>query len=270
MADQPSGIMGNTRTRQDEATTIRSLKKQESSALVSRIVIGVVGIAVASVLAISPLSFFWKLVTALTLIVIGGKLDKVSGHSNIVWYWPQIAKTVGWVTFAAILLSSGIGEWTESKFIKLDESAACAANAECTAQKKAQEELERQQAEASRAQARARRSSTQQPVVYGLGKEAFLVKVTGSFSPIVITPETLIGPIGNFKGTCLEHYIVEGQGKLEIWTRPDIYSEPVKAVLKGAKVVKLGHSGPVAHQFFKASGDSITIGLNRKIAGSCS
>jgi len=106
---------------------------------------------------------------------------------------------------------------------------------------------------------------------HGLSQEAFLESVLGSFRPIVIKPDEEVGPIGNFKGTCLQHYIVSGGGVLEIWTRPDIFSIPVKANLKRGKVLSLGHQGAVAHQFFKNSGGSnITLSLERKIENSCS
>lgn len=161
MNDQVTGIVGNTRSQQEKATSSREEQKQANWSLSFKIGIGATLLSIAVLLSLSGLNLFWKLVTAFTFYKVGSVL--IGKKSEMLWIWPQILKYAGIVTFMISVLGSGIGAWTESIVKSVDTTASCAADPtqKVCVEKAAKKAAEKAAAEKQRLAAMVR----QQPVV---------------------------------------------------------------------------------------------------------
>ena len=112
---QPTGIVGNTPAQinagaASAATTARAANMKQKSTLYITIglVLAIVGIGV--VLANANLSFAWKMVVAIAMIVGGSKLAKAKIPA--LTKWAGIIKATGWIVLIVVLLMSGLGKMT--------------------------------------------------------------------------------------------------------------------------------------------------------------
>jgi hypothetical protein len=119
---QPTGIVGNTASQASAATAARVVNMKQKSTLYITIglVLAIVGIGV--VLANANLSFAWKMVVAIAMIVGCSKLAKAS--VPLIAKWAGIIKASGWIVLIVTLLMSGFGQMTLGAVDTLEKGAA--------------------------------------------------------------------------------------------------------------------------------------------------
>lgn len=119
---QPTGIVGNTASQASAATAAHGVAVKETGALYAKIgiVLGIILIGV--ILANAELSFAWKMVVVIAMIIGGGKLAKVS--VPLISKWAGIIKASGWIVLIVILLMSGFGKMTLGAVDTIEKGAA--------------------------------------------------------------------------------------------------------------------------------------------------
>lgn len=120
-----TSISGNNTSQAGIATTARAVATDYSK--VFHVVVALILVIFGVTLAGQNLSFFWKLVTGIGLIIVGGKLALIDKkYAKYKGAWPSIIRSLGWAVIATTLLLSGLGQWTGSVAKSVNEKALCA------------------------------------------------------------------------------------------------------------------------------------------------
>lgn len=111
----PSGITGNTPAQINAGaakigTANREDAKKKNNKLLINLGIGLVLLTTSVILANAELSFAWKLVVIIGMIVGGGKLAKA--NIPALKQWAGVIKAAGWIVLIVVALMSGFGQWT--------------------------------------------------------------------------------------------------------------------------------------------------------------
>lgn len=153
-----TGISGNNTGQIGQATAART--KAHDKSVYFHAAVALMLIVLGITLAGQKLSFFWKLVVGISLIIVGGKLAGVKGYDKYRGAWPQIIRGLGSVVVVTTVLMSGIGNWTSNVAEGIDTAAFCAVESNKTDQrciaKAMQEEAEANAKAAAAAASRAR------------------------------------------------------------------------------------------------------------------
>lgn len=201
----------------------------------------------------------WFFIILASIILIGGWTIRKGTFPS---WW-------GWVVVALLVLFTVDGGWS-----KLFSSPPATVE-------EVREDIKVSEANHILAVEKARRTAEldkvrnpqPRPTQDRLDKEAFDRNVLGSFKLFTVLPGKFLGPIGNFKGSCLEVAIVSGKPTdYVLYTRNSANGAPVQAETNGLSVTKLGHNGPSWDDYpgVRKGGQPMTLSIERRVDGTCS
>ena len=199
----------------------------------------------------------------------------------------SLAQKTGVVLTAIfVLFGTGPGNVATKKVAEFNTAALCAAD---STHPKCRDAKARTAAEEDAIHAKALEEARREreineilnppkrPVMHGLGIEAFHENVLGTIGSFSIDPGYRSKPISNFKGTCNEISIVDGDPEdYVLYTRGERLAKkngkPVKAKTRGLTVLQLGHKGASWDDYVgvRAEGKTMVFSVERRAAGTCS